>query len=204
MGDEPKEIGDYVVATLLRRTEQNLWESDVDHISNDWTALFNPRSDESWKAGDSGWFRIYKTVPARREIWLTVNSFGFLPISDRMRPRYRQAIRSMLDWFNGDSDIDSSLDTDLLNRVSEAKGIFNRCIRQDQWDWFDVWTALGKPSLSDMRLAADLLTRLRTELRDAGTTEDISSRLKELGLESRLRFLLDYLEQSYEGLSKDN
>lgn len=204
MGDQPTEIGDYVVATLIRRTEQNFWESEVDNILNDWTPLFNPRSDESWKAGDSGSFRIYKIIPHKREILLSTNSFGFMPISDRMRPRYRNAIQSMLLWFNEGMNENAETVGDLLLHMSEAKGIFNRCIRQDQWDWFDVWAGLGKPSLSDMRLSADLLVRLRTELRDAGKTEDISSRLKELGIEPRLQFLLDHLEQSYEGLSKDN
>ena len=82
MGDDPKEIGDYIIATLVQRTEQNLWESDVDSIPNEWNTLFNPRKDESWEAGDSGWFRIYKIVPHRKEIWLTANSFGFSPISE--------------------------------------------------------------------------------------------------------------------------
>ena len=202
MGDEPTEIGDYVGATLVRRTEQNLWESEVDHISNDWTPLFNPRSDESWKAGDSGYFRIYKIVPQKREILLSADSFGFTPISDRMRPRYRHAIQSMLLWFNEGLHENAEIAGNLPIHVSEAKGMFNRCIRQDQWDWFDVWTGLGKPSFSDMRLSADLLTRLRAELRNDGTTADILDQLKDLALESRFLLFLDHIEQSYEGLPK--
>ena len=200
--DPVQPMGSTSIATLVQRTEQNLWESDVDSIPNEWNTLFNPRKDESWEAGDSGWFRIYKIVPHRKEIWLTANSFGFSPISDRMRPRYRYAIQSMLRWFNEDLDEDTDFAGDLLNHVSEAKGMFNRCIRQDQWDWFDVWTGLGKPSFYDMRLSADLLTRLRTELHNTGATKDILGQLKELTLESRFLFFLDHIERSYEGLSK--
>ena len=209
LGYEPTEIGDYVVATSSRQNERGAWEAHVDIIPPDWTVMFNPRKDMSWAAGNVGRFRIYRTLPTKKEIWLTASDFGFLPISDRMRPRYRNAVRLMLGWLQGDPGKELEYTDEFSGCASEVKGMFNRCTRQDQWDWFDVWAGLGKPSFSDTNKCRDLITNLRVQL-NGRQTQDIRSglidstygRLHELGLEQRLRSFLDHIEKSYDGLTE--
>lgn len=202
MVDEPKEVGDCIAATLVRQRERGFWESEVDSISSDWAVLFNPKDDESWNVGDMNLFRIYRITPSRREILVTASNFGFLSISDKMRPRYRNAVRAMTIWFKGNPNDDLGFLAELPDFVSEAKGMFNRCIKQDRLDWFDVWTGLGKPSISDMRRCVDSLTNLRARLRDTGETDEIRIKLREMGVESRFFRFLAYLEQSYSGLTE--
>ena len=35
---------------------------------------------------------------------------------------------------------------ELLAAISTVKGLFNRVVREDQWDWFTVAAQLGYPS----------------------------------------------------------
>ena len=56
------------------------------------------------------------------------------PISDVMRRRYDRAVEVGLQVLVEDA---SMLDVD-VDGLSELKGMFNRCARQDQWDWGSV------------------------------------------------------------------
>ena len=82
------------------------------------------------------------------------------PISSRMRRRYDAAVQSALDFLY-DNTVPESV---LLDDVSEVKGMFNRCIRQDQWDWFSVLEEFGNPAREDMVRIADGLLLLRRSL----------------------------------------
>ena len=78
-------------------------------------------------------------------------------ISPRMRTRYDKAVQGVLNLVDrriGALDIDP-------NDISEVKGMFNRCIRQDQWDWFSVYSELGRPPERLLRVLASQLTELR-------------------------------------------
>ena len=86
--------------------------------------------------------------------------FGMAPISSRMRRRYDAAVQSALDFLY-DNTVPESV---LLDDVSELKGMFNRCIRQDQWDWFSVLEEFGNPAREDMVRIADGLLLLRRSL----------------------------------------
>src|ERR1700740_2822682 len=55
---------------------------------------------------------------------------------------------------------------ELLSRLSVTKGLFNRVVREDQWDWFTVASQLGYPSRGLARLIADELSNLRSAIRD--------------------------------------
>jgi len=78
-----------------------------------------------------------------------------------MRPRYVRALRDMLEAFEARVPIqDIKIDS-----VSELKGMVNRCLRRDQWDWFSVYLAFGRPRFSLLRQAASLLEDLSRLLR---------------------------------------
>jgi hypothetical protein len=77
--------------------------------------------------------------------------------------------------------------------VSEVKGLFNRVVRQDQWDWFTVFEQLGCPGRKKSRDIASGLTRLRNTL--VGKSEEdllaVRDQLVELGA---VRNLATFLE----------
>ncbi len=59
--------------------------------------------------------------------------------------------------------------------LSEAKGMFNRCIRKDQWDWLTVYSALGRPDIQFLRRATDAVGLLASALRrNDGALRDAS------------------------------
>ncbi len=64
-----------------------------------------------------------------------------------------------------------------LDAMSEVKGLFNRVVRQDQWDWFYVARQLGYPSTRISEAIADTLERLRTGVRDNDAKMTAESRL---------------------------
>jgi cold shock CspA family protein len=79
------------------------------------------------------------------------------PISVGMRQRYDEAVQHVLDILQenvGSEEVK-------LECISELKGMFNRCIRQDQWDWFSVHTDLGFPPAPAMRPIVSALSELR-------------------------------------------
>jgi hypothetical protein len=65
--------------------------------------------------------------PVRKRM-VPKSGFGMAPISDTMRARYDDAVGSALRYLEGQTE---SYDVD-LGHLSELKGMFNRCVRQDQ------------------------------------------------------------------------
>jgi hypothetical protein len=92
-----------------------------------------------------------------RKIRIPKWGFGMAPISPLMQGRYDFAVQGILAVFVENLPCEE-VDPDLL---SELKGMFNRCIRQDQWDWFSVYTQFGEPKRGDMQRIGPLLYDLR-------------------------------------------
>ena len=86
--------------------------------------------------------------------------FGMAPISSRMQRRYDAAVQITLDLFGGNIELQKVP----LDDISELKGMFNRCLRKDQWDWFSVFTKFGEPSHKHMRRIANNLQTLRRSI----------------------------------------
>lgn len=82
--------------------------------------------------------------------------FGSAPISKVMQGRYDSAVSSVLSFLetNDNSGVDAE-------SISEVKGMFNRCVRKDQWDWFSVYEQLGSPTHHDSRQIVLLLVNMR-------------------------------------------
>ena len=88
--------------------------------------------------------------------------------------------------------------------VSEVKGLFNRVVRQDQWDWFVVFQQLGCPGRVKSRKVASKLTELRkTITTEKSTPGDVLDSLRDLGVIRHLTNVLSedtrdrYSEQIY-------
>lgn len=101
--------------------------------------------------------------------------FGMAPLSEVMQARYEQAVNSVPSVLcNNLSLAEVSLDS-----ISELKGMLNRCIRQDQWDWFTVHDRLGQPSVKDLQHSVSKLSLLRIAISksDWDTADKIKSEL---------------------------
>ena len=83
--------------------------------------------------------------------------FGMAPISSRMQGRYDLAVEAILALFK-DGETALAIDPDCF---SEVKGMFNRCVRQDQWDWFSVFSQFGEMKRRDLHQIGPLLYELR-------------------------------------------
>ena len=121
--------------------------------------------------------------PTKRQVaqkW----GFGMAPISGRMRERYNGAVQNASDFIAGRI----SLEEASPESFSELKGMLNRCVRQDQWDWFSVYSKFGRPPFARMRhIAGELITLRRGCLeRDEETVANSIAKLHGLGLRELL------------------
>lgn len=113
--------------------------------------------------------------------------FGMAPISSRMRRRYDAAVQVVSDLMNG---VPTEEET-VLNGLSELKGMFNRYVRKDQWDYAMVGEELGNPPLAQARRIANSLYRLRRAL-IAGDVDLIKVMKLELLRQNTLQYLDNY------------
>ncbi|MEU3036564.1 HelD family protein [Streptomyces griseoaurantiacus] len=114
--------------------------------------------------------------------FVTVDERGRRPISPTMAERYVDALTVVGELADGD------VPDNARTRLSELKGMANRCLRLDQHDWLDVWRVLGSPDrdrLAHLRdlaantnraLASDTpdLDRFRAELQRIGWAEALA------------------------------
>lgn len=66
--------------------------------------------------------------------------------------------------------LDGLVEPTTLESLSVVKGMFNRVWRQDQWDWFTVYAALGYPSSGSCRSIGGKIAEIRQELKNNGNT----------------------------------
>ena len=84
--------------------------------------------------------------------------FGMAPEKEKTRSLRKQAVREIL---RASTEEDISIEKLNVEYISELKGLFTRCVKQDQWDWFVVWWKLGGISRSLSRDMSQLLTNFR-------------------------------------------
>ncbi|MGW4231418.1 AAA family ATPase [Streptomyces sp. NPDC004980] len=125
--------------------------------------------------------------------FVTVDERGRRPISPSMAPRYVAALGVVGELADG------SVPDDFRARLSELKGMANRCLRLDQHDWLDVWRVLGAPDRPRLNALRDLATdanralasgtpdldRFRAELERSGWAEDLAEARRTI--EARIR-----------------
>ena len=69
--------------------------------------------------------------------------FGNAPLKKSHRDKTESAIHTVLNILNGKIQIPNDAE---LDDISHVKGQFTRTVKQNQWDWFTVWSLLGCPS----------------------------------------------------------
>ena len=86
-----------------------------------------------------------------RATLLSAGDFGRRPVSVGMAPRYAAALGVLGELAGG-----GALPHDAAARLSELKGMANRCLRRDQADWLSVWQLLGSPGTARLQILRDL------------------------------------------------
>jgi hypothetical protein len=91
--------------------------------------------------------------------------FGMAPPKLQTQNERRRACAEVLKLLGSlDRPVDSVA---MLENLSITKGLFNRIVREDQWDWFTVAGQLGYPSRGISRVIAEQIAVFRAALRDA-------------------------------------
>jgi DNA helicase IV len=97
--------------------------------------------------------------------FVTTDERGRRPISPTMVERYVDALTVVQELADGNTPDDARA------RLSELKGMANRCLRLDQHDWLDVWRVLGSPDRDRLALLRDLAANTNRTL--ASNTPDL-------------------------------
>lgn len=106
------------------------------------------------------------------------------PISPVMRRRYDAAAEEVRGFLLG------GLPTCNIESISEAKGMFSRCLHCDQWDWFSVQDRLGILDRRHLHEIPNLLTQLRDCVKQHRDCGSVIERAKRAGVHVYLgRFL---------------
>jgi hypothetical protein len=128
--------------------------------------------------------------------------FGMAPIKPAvMRTRIAQA-QEVIQCIQGDPK-KTEFDLDALSQI---KGLFTRIYKQDQWDWFTVWTQLGRPGTKRAKDISNALYDLRKSIINDqdDETNHLKTELIKLGAHQYLsRFLnSDRSEENSESFGK--
>lgn len=99
-------------------------------------------------------------TPKIRQKW----GFGMAPLLTRTEARYRSAVAQMRTLLEYQGPSAMTIHPEV---ISEVKGMINRCIRQDQWDWFTVYCRFGCPAPNSLRTVSSLLPGLRKAVQSA-------------------------------------
>lgn len=84
--------------------------------------------------------------------------FGMAPIKSTTNTMNRRALSNVINFVSGVNIANYST---LLDDISRVKGLFNRIIKQNQWDWFTVNMYFDYPSERDLRVIVVNLGMLR-------------------------------------------
>ncbi|MFE7729635.1 HelD family protein [Streptomyces anthocyanicus] len=122
--------------------------------------------------------------------FVTTDERGRRPISPTMAERYVDALSVVQEL------ADDNVPGDARARLSELKGMANRCLRLDQHDWLDVWRVLGSPDRDRLALLRDLAANTnRTLASDAPDLDRFRAELQRSGWADALAEARRTLEQ---------
>jgi len=84
--------------------------------------------------------------------------FGMAPLKKETPKKNRQAIILVMNLIKY-SEIPKA--TQIVDSISWVKGLFNRIVKQDQWDWFTVNVYFDYPTNKDIHKIVSNLSFLR-------------------------------------------
>lgn len=118
--------------------------------------------------------------------------FGMAPIKPEVMAKRTLQVREVLDCISSNEAGRESL----LESLSQVKGLFTRIYKQDQWDWFTVWSQLGRPGTNNSKKISDLIYQLRKTIqnKESEGSAEIRELLEQLGLKHYLSVFLSLRE----------
>jgi hypothetical protein len=124
--------------------------------------------------------------------------FGLKPRKPETIQRYETNAKIVADVLAGDTHMDFP---ELASAISEVKGLFNRALRQDQSDYFNVYERLGLPGKDQLRRIANDLVNMRNAVvaEDLAEFEYSRERLQRNGALTALRHFIDDESPNLEG-----
>lgn len=165
-GAEVPVLGQLVSATILDRDSGR--QVAFPSLPAGWTATLSVRASENPPPRSP--FRAF--VIARdwesQSIEVSQSQFGVMPVSERMRPRYKAALVAAIEVIEADR---VPVAASMADALSDLKGMFNRCVRRDQWDWCTVYHMLGEPPIGLCSKAAIAIGRLARAIRTGAAEE---------------------------------
>jgi hypothetical protein len=176
---DPELIGSWIEGTVADSAGAGRFYLETDQYPSGRVMLCLRGQDPVPARGSHVEAWIFQQTPD--SLLASVNEFGRLPISEIMRARYAEAL-TVFDELAGGATPNAT------DRLSELKGMANRCLRRDQGDWFSVWDVLGWPTRARLNSLATLAARTRVAIveEDAAGLRQALADVEALGWQSDL------------------
>jgi hypothetical protein len=143
------EVGHRVEVVPIVPGDRHIWRAVCPILPEEWSCQLVHRGLVPQSPNEPLMVWGLEFDPKRRLLQASDSNFGFLPISERMRPRSVASLPRVADVLRGISSAGGDANAD--------KGMFSRCARRDQWDWRAVHIVLGEPTQSESRSLAIML-----------------------------------------------
>lgn len=113
------------------------------------------------------------------------------PLKPNTAQKNKNAITSVLGFVEGTGSINAK---SFVDDISWVKGIFNRVIKQDQWDWFTVNMYLDFPPHQNLKQIVFVLSTLRRAILDGNDSlgKDSINRLEQSGFPTYCKNYLSF------------
>ena len=184
-------VGDVVEVVLLEPRSPKRWLATCPLLPSSWTCEVARRGEQELVAGDRLSVWAVKVDHVSQDLVVSASDFGFVPISDRMRHRYLEALGGVIAGLQP-----ASSSTLVPEQLSEVKGMFTRCTKRDQPDWCAMYVALGRPLMSmAMRYRRGLGEAARALRNDDERVVHLVAELRGPLLLARLHGALEILTQ---------
>lgn len=109
--------------------------------------------------------------------------FGMAPLKNNIEIKNRFCIKQVQNLLNNCSTLSFA---EIAESISTVKGLFNRIIKQNQWDWFTINMYFDYPTNKDIHIIISALTLLRQSI----ITDNFDTRQKSIIQLQNTNFML--------------
>lgn len=157
-------------------------------VPDDWSITLSVPSDESVTHHQpvEGW--VFRLDRNRNEMVVTTDSFGRADLHS-LESRHLEAADHVATLVLHQEDDPGAVNNE---KISHAKGMLTRCLKKDQWDWYTVYSLLGRPPLGQVNRGRRGLIELRDAV-DSGDSRGVTSgieTLQDTGITSRFAYFI--------------
>ncbi|PGS53856.1 hypothetical protein [Bacillus sp. AFS041924] len=170
-------LGQAITGTIIEKVINDgkmKIQIDINDPSNKAFLFWNSGVKEQMKflnVGDEidGW--IVKIE--NNEIGIGITKFGKFPPKPKVIERYIESLLAMKKYLQKYSQGILKIKDLEPEKISEVKGLFNRCIRRDQWDWYIVYKGFNFENEHELKELGWIISSIRSNLKRKTSLEDI-------------------------------